>query len=136
MAEEENYTEFLDLSSLDIRVRNVLRRLGVDTVEKLLALTEAELSVLKNCGRRTIAKIKMLQQEYGKQLPSVKDKQHEVYKALDNSRGYFNGLIAVVIAANDLIQSTDKSSRYYIPVSKRRFNTLSRFLQELRKQQK
>jgi DNA-directed RNA polymerase alpha subunit len=63
----EEHSERLDLSGVvDGRVRSVLRRLGVETVEKLLSLREAELSPLKNCGSKTIVRIMKLQKEHSK----------------------------------------------------------------------
>ena len=72
MPEEEPF-QMLDLSKLDVRVRCVLRRLKVETVEKLLGLNERKLSSIKNCGAKTIANIIKLQKEYGKELAPQKE---------------------------------------------------------------
>ena len=123
----------LDLSGCNVRVRGVLRRLDIDTVEKLLALDEAELSVLKNCGAKTIAKILQLQIDYGKE-PLVAEEQRQIIDGIKKSGlVYVNKLIVVAMAANALTEETEEIGHYYYSVSTQRFNTLRRTLKALRK---
>jgi len=124
----------LELSRCDVRVRCVLRRLGVDTAEKLLSLTEAELSGLKNCGAKTIAKIMRLQEDYGKEASFAKEEQETVDRAAENGLMYMNRLVIVAIAANGVIEGAEKSGSYYFRVSRQRFNALKESLEALRKQ--
>ena len=124
--------EKLDLSGCDVRVGGVLRRLGVDTVEKLLSLDEEKLAQLKNCGAGTIAKILRFQAEHGKDITPAKP-QETIDSVAENGRIYMNKLIAVAIVANDLIEKADLCDRYYFRVSKRRVGALKRSLEALRK---
>ena len=132
---EEKHSRKLDLSEVDVRVRCVLRKLGVDTVGKLLAVTAEELSALKNCGDKTIAKIMMLQKAYGKQHPIVKKQQETIDEVTESIRIYMNRLIAVAIAANEVIVGAEKvkHNRYYFCATTKRFNVLRRSLETLGK---
>jgi hypothetical protein len=47
---------------------------GGETVEQLLLLTEADLSPLSNCGRKTIATIVKLQEDHGKEPEKPQEK--------------------------------------------------------------
>lgn len=127
------HSEKLDLSKLDVRARNVLRRFGVDTAEKLLRLDEQKVLAARNCGDKTLAKIITLQQRYGKVTASVKNKHQSAGKAIPGNREHINELIAVAMAANALVEGKNKSDRYHVSVTKQKFNVLSRCLQELRK---
>ena len=123
--------EKLDLSKVDVRVRGVLRKMGVVTVKQLLGLDEEDFLALKNCGPKTTAKIMMLQAKYGKDLTSPNE-QSAIDKAV--AGGIVMGrLIVVVIAANAVVEGAKKQSRYYLRVSKRRFNGLRRALEALEK---
>ena len=122
------------MSDVDVRVRCVLRRLGINTIEKLLVVTAEELSALKNCGAKTTAKILELQARHGKDVAS--QKAHEtIDEAVQSSRTYVNRLIAVAIAANEVIAGAEKSrhSRYYFCVTTKRLNVLRRSLETLGK---
>ena len=131
---EEDYYQMLDLSRCNTLVRNVLRRLGVETIEKLLTLREEDLLTVKNCGAKTTAKVLELQAEYGKDIAPQKG-QEAIDKALDSGRGYMNRLIIVAIAANEVIEGAKEGGRYYFRVTRQRFNTLKGTLKALKKQQ-
>jgi len=132
----EKHSRKLDLSGVDVRVRCVLRKLGVETIEKLLSLTQAKLLTLKNCGSKTAAKIMRLQEEYGKEPSFIKDQQETMDKVLGRSRAYMNRLIVVAIAANEVVKSEqkNKNNRYYFHVTTKCFNVLMRALEALKKQ--
>ncbi len=132
MAGEEHF-EMLDLSRLDIRVRTILRRMGVETIGQLLELNERDFMALKDCGAKTAAKILQLQAEYGKDLTPQKDRE-TIDKAVESSRGYMNRLIVVAIAANEVVKSGQrcKNNRYYFRVTTKYFNVLKRALEALR----
>jgi len=83
---------------------------------------------------KTTAKIMMLQAEHGKDLTS-QNKQETIDKAVAGGWAYMNRLIAVAIAANSVVECAENQSRYYLRVSRQRFNTLRRALEALRKQQ-
>ena len=117
---------------VDVRVRCVLRRLGVDTIEQLLSLTEAELLTQKNCGPKTTGRILGMQAEYGKDR-SPQKAQGTIDKAVESSRTYMNRLIGVAIDANELIGGAKKSGRYYVQVTRQQFNSLKLALEMLRK---
>jgi len=128
MNEKAGHCGSIDLSDVDVRVRCVLRKLRVDTVEKLLAVTAEELSALKNCGDKTIVRIMTLQAKH-------KQKEKWLTQSCDEkSRIYMNRLIAVAIAANEVIAGAEKSrhSRYYFRVPVKRFNVLRRSLETLK----
>ena len=108
--------------------------MGVDSVEKLLVVTEQDMSAMKNCGSGTIAKIMMLQKEYRIQPSIVKEQQETIDRTIESSRAYMARLIVVAIAANEVIKGAVKDGRYYLRVSKQRFNALRRALETLRKQ--
>ncbi|MFH1616152.1 MAG: hypothetical protein ABIG61_13835 [Planctomycetota bacterium] len=55
-------------------------------------------------------------------------------KAVESSKTYMNRLIVVAMAANELVEGAKKSERYYIKVTKQRFNVLRQALEMLRKQ--
>ena len=133
MAEEERF-EMLDLSKLNVRARIVLRRLGVDTVEKLLSVTENELSAIKGCGAKTVAKIVRLQEEYGKEPSIAKGQQETLDITIKNGREFISRLIVVAIVAKELIEGAkkDKHNRYYFRVTTKRFNMLTEALEALR----
>lgn len=119
---EEKYSQAFDLLELDVRLRRLLRKLEVDTAEKLLSLTEAELSAIKNCGAKTIAKIMLLQKDCRKEQETI-----------GNGRRYMNRLIIVATAGNKLIEGAEKSGRYHFRVSRQRLNALRQSLEALRK---
>ena len=131
---EEKRSRKLDLSEVDVRARCVLRKLGVETTEKFLSLTKAELLALKNCGPKTTAKILELQARHGKDLTPQKA-QETIDEAVQSSRTYVNRLIAVAIAANEVIAGAEKvrHNRYYFRVTTKRFNVLRRTLETLGK---
>jgi len=135
MSKKAKHSDNLDLSKLDVRVRCMLRKLGAETIEKLLALTEQDISALKNCGSKTIAKIMTLQKEYGKQPPVVKQQHETIERAAENDRMYMNRLIIVAFAANELVEAAEKADRYYARVSRQRLNIFKGALEALRKQQ-
>ena len=89
MAEEEQFQR-LDLSRLDVRVRNVLRKMRIETAEQLLELNERVFLSMKNCGPRTTARILQLQAEHGKDITSVKPRRN-IDEVLANSIRYTNG---------------------------------------------
>ena len=128
----QNHTHKLNLSRLDVRVRNVLRKMRIETVEQLLELNERVLLSMKNCGPRTTARILQLQAEHGKDITSVKPRRN-IDEVLANSIRYTNGLTAVALAANDIIDGSkkDKHSHYYFRITTKRFNTLRRTLEAL-----
>ena len=129
---EAKHSQTLDLSRLNVRAKNVLRRLGIDTVEKLLMVTERDMSAIKNCGSKTIAKILMLQKEYGKEESIVETQSMAIDRAIESSMAYMNRLIVVAMAANKVIEGAVKDDRYYFRVTKQRVNTLKRVLEALR----
>lgn len=131
---KEKYSEELDLSRYNALVRNVLRWMRVETIGQLLELNERDLLALKNCGPKTTARILQLQAEYGKDITPAKPRE-AIDEVLENSRRYTNGLIAVVLAANEVINGAkkDKHNRYYFRVTTKRFNTLRRTLEALGK---
>ena len=129
---EAKHSQTLDLSRLNVRAKNVLRRLGIDTVEKLLMVTERDMSAIKNCGSKTIAKILMLQKEYGKEESIVETQSMAIDRAIESSMAYMNRLIVVAMAANEVIEGAVKDDRYYFRVTKQRVNTLKRVLEALR----
>ena len=128
---EEEYHQRLDLSGCDALVRNVLRWLRVDTVEKLLELEEGKLLAIRNCGPKTIAKILQLQAEYGKDVTETNPREDTVFA---DSRRYVNGLIAVAIVANEVVEGAKRDGRYYCRVTTKRLNMLQRALEALRRQ--
>ena len=125
----------LDLSRLDVRAVNVLRRLGVDTIEKLLAVTQQDMTAMRNCGRLTIAKIIRLQAEYGKRPSFIKYQRETIDKTIAGGWSYMNRLIGVAIAAGQVVAGAKPDGRYHCRVSKQRYNMLRRALEALRKQQ-
>ena len=72
----------LDLSQVDTRTKCVLRRLSVNSVEKLLAVTAEELSPLRGCGSKTKRSIELLQRRYGKG-PTCEGEKISVERAAD-----------------------------------------------------
>ena len=128
---DEQFEE-LDLSKVNVRVRGVLRKMRVVTVEQLLGLDEGDFLALKNCGPKTTAKIMMLQAEYGKDITS-QNEQETIDEAGAGGIVYMGRLIGVVIAANAVVEGAKKQNRYYLRVSKRRFNALRQALEALRK---
>jgi len=128
---EEKCVQRLDLSKQDVRVRCVLRRLSVDTAEKLLELKERDLLAMKNCGAKTVAKILQLQAEYGKE--AARQKGLEAFTtAFNDSGGYMAKLFVVAIAAHELIEGAKKDGRYYFRVSRQRLNMLKETLEILK----
>ena len=132
MAEE--HFEVLDLSKVDVRVRGVLSKMNIQTVDQLLELNERDFSRLRNCGAKTVAKIVRLQEKYGKEAAFIKDRRQTVDKAVARSRGYVNRLIIVAMAANDVINGAEKESQYHFRVIAKRLNALRRALDAFRKQ--
>lgn len=57
--------EPVEVLSLSVRSRNVLRRLQVETLGALCALTEADLLSCRNCGRRTVAELRDVLTRFG-----------------------------------------------------------------------
>ena len=129
------HSQRLDLSRLDVRAGNVLRRLGVDTIEKLLAVTQQDMTAMRNCGSLTIAKILRLQDEYGKGPSFIKYQQETIDKAISTSRADMNRVLGVAIAAGEVVAGAKPDGRYHCRVSKQRYNMLRRALEALRKQQ-
>ena len=131
MAEQNNLHK-LDFSRLDVRVRNALRKMRIETVGQLLELNERVLLSMKNCGPKTTARILQLQAEHGKDIAPAGPRRN-IDEVLADSIRYTNGLVAVVSAANDIIDSSekDKHSHYYFRVTAKRFNMLRRALEVL-----
>ena len=109
-------------------------RLRVEIVEQLLELNERVLLSMKNCGPKTTARILQLQSQYGKDITPAKPRRN-IDEVLANSIRYTNGLVAVALAANDIIDGSkkDKHSHYYFRITTKRFNTLRRTLEALGK---
>lgn len=118
---------------LDTRVRSLLRKMNIKTVEELLGLDEVEIRGMQNCGPKTAAKVLELQAKYGKvvALPNRAAARNNV---LAESRSYFDRLIEVALAANELIAGAkkDEHSRYYFCVTTKRFNTLKKAVEMLK----
>ena len=74
----------------------------------------------------------MPEKEHGKELAPQKERE-TIDKAAESSRIYMNRLIVVAIAANELVEAAKKSDRYYIRVTRQRFNTLKLALEALGK---
>ena len=85
---------------------------------------------MKNCGSGTMAKIVTLQKEYGKELSIVKEQQ----ETIESHRAYISRLIVVAMAANEVVKGAKKGDRYYLRVTKQRFNALRLALEMFRKQ--
>ena len=118
-------------------VRGVLGKMRVETVGRLLILTEAELLAMKNCGPKTTAMILRLQAEYGKDVRLVRPRK-AIDEVLADSRKYADGLIAVVLVANEVVDEAkrDGGNRYYFRVTTKRLNMLRRSLEALGRRQK
>ena len=131
MAEEGQFRR-IDLSRVNVRVRCVLRRMNVRSVEGLLDLREGELLSMQNCGAKTTAGILRLQAEYGKDITSV-NLVEGINEVLEGGRGYMNRLIAVALAANDVVVNAkrDAGNRYYYRVTTKRFNVVKEALEAL-----
>ena len=119
MAEQEHSQAF-HLMECDARVRNVLRKLRIDTVEKFLSLTEAQLSQLKNCSTETITRIQNLQHDYRKYYLSEKNQE------------YMCRLIVVAMTARELLEGAEKFGPYYFRVNRQRIGLLKEALEELK----
>ena len=121
----------IDLSGVDIRIKFLMRKLEINTVAEFLALTEEQLLFFKNIGAKTVAKIQRLQAQHGKDItPKPLTAIDEV---IDINMRYNNRLIAVALAANDLIERTKQSDRWHFIVPKKRINALRKSLEALRK---
>ena len=132
---EEEYYQQLDLSGRNALVRNVLRWMQVRTVGQLLELKERQLLSMKRCGPKTTARILQLQAEYGKDVTETNPRE-DIGEVLADSRRYVNGLIAVAIVANEVVEGAqrDGQNRYYCRVTTKRLNMLQRVLEALREQ--
>ena len=131
MMAEEEYYQRLDLAGCDALVRNVLRWMQIKTVGQLLELEERQLLAIKNCGPKTTARILQLQAEYGKDVTETNPREDTVFA---DSRRYVNGLIAVAIVANEVVEGAKRDGRYYCRVTTKRLNMLQRALEALRRQ--
>jgi hypothetical protein len=133
---EQNHPLKLDLSAVNVRARSALQRLGVETIEQLLSLTEKDLSPLSNCGSKTIAKIMTLQRYHSKgSLLFVKLQRERIDRAAESRREYISRLIIVVIAAREVLKGAARQDSYYFRVTRQRINTLRQALEALKKQQ-
>ncbi|MHC4075618.1 MAG: DNA-directed RNA polymerase subunit alpha C-terminal domain-containing protein [Planctomycetota bacterium] len=132
---EQNHPRKLDLSAVNVRARSALQRLGVETIEQLLSLTEKDLSPLRNCGRKTIAKIMTLQKYHSKGSLFVKLQRERIDRAAESRREYISRLIIVVIAAREVLKGAARQDSYYFRVTRQRINTLRQALEALKKQQ-
>ena len=76
------------------------------------------------------------EKRWGKTPPYRIKSREAIDEAVENSRIYMNRLIAVAIAANEVIAGAKKvkHNRYYFRVAAKRFNVLRRSLETLGKQ--
>ena len=123
--------EKLDLSGADIRIKLLMRKLGINTVAEFLALTEDQLLFFKNIGVKTVANILRLQAQHGKDI--TPPQLTAIDEVIEINTRYNNRLIAVAITANDLIERTKQSDRWHFIVPKKRVNALRKSLEALRK---
>ncbi|MBN2457047.1 MAG: hypothetical protein JXB29_11030 [Sedimentisphaerales bacterium] len=77
-----------------------------------------------------------MQADYGKDIETAKPRQN-IDEVLADSIRHTNRLIAVALAANDIIDCAqkDKQDRYYFRVPTKRFNAIRRTLKALAKLQ-
>jgi len=134
MNEITGYNQELDLSRCNALVRNVLRKMRVETVGQLLELEEWVLLSMEGCGPKTTARILTLQAEYGKNIVPAKPRT-AIEEVLAESVRFVNGLSAVARAGNEVINAgkKDEQNRYYFRVTTKCFNTLKRSLEALGK---
>ena len=131
LSAEGKHNQGLDLSGADVRVRTVLRKLGVDSVEKLLAVNVVHLGALRNIGDVTIRRILLLQKKYGKELSIAGAEEFAAESEEIYGMEYFAKLLGVIMAAQKVTDSVKEAGRYNVTVSKRRMNSLKKAQRQL-----
>ena len=98
------------------KARAVLRKLNVNSVERLLALDIAELLRLKNCGPKTANRIKLLQ---------------DIYRNPD-TKSDLEKWLPIIVLANELTESAKEQTQYRVTLSRRKYNALKKALQGIK----
>lgn len=70
----------MDKLGLSVRTSNALRRQKIDTLEKLMMTSVADLAKVRNFGEKSIKEVMIFQEQYRKKVYDLKDEEVYILK--------------------------------------------------------